>query len=35
MDLHFFKTHLTQKEQNEGARDFEESIDSKSAAIFY
>lgn len=29
------KTHLTQKGQNEGARDFEKSINSKSAAIFY
>jgi hypothetical protein len=28
-------THLTQKEQNEEARDFEKSINSKSAAIFY
>jgi Tol biopolymer transport system component len=30
-----FVTHLTQKEQNEEARDFEKSINSKSAAIFY
>lgn len=28
-------THLTQKEQNEEARDFEKSINSKSTAIFY
>jgi hypothetical protein len=28
-------THLTQNEQNEGARDFEKPIDSKSTAIFY
>ena len=27
--------HLTQKEQNEEARDFEKSINSKSAAIFF
>jgi hypothetical protein len=27
--------HLTQNEQNEEARDFEKSINSKSAAIFY
>jgi len=30
-----FLTHLTQKRQNEGVRGFEESIGSKSAAIFY
>jgi hypothetical protein len=30
-----FLTHLTQNEQNEEARDFEKSINSKSAAIFY
>ena len=29
-----FITHRTQKGQNEGARDFETSINSKSAAIF-
>jgi hypothetical protein len=28
-------THLTQNEQNEEARDFEKSINSKSEAIFY
>ena len=28
-------THLTQKGQNEEARDFEKSINSKSAVIFY
>jgi hypothetical protein len=28
-------THLTQNEQNEEARAFEKSINSKSAAIFY
>jgi hypothetical protein len=28
-------THLTQNEQNEEARDFEKSINSKSATIFY
>jgi hypothetical protein len=28
-------THLTQNEQNEEARVFEKSINSKSAAIFY
>jgi hypothetical protein len=35
--MHPFKlfTHLTQNEQNEEARDFEKSINSKSAAIFY
>jgi hypothetical protein len=32
---HDFLTHLTQKGQNEEARDFEKSINSKSAAIFY
>jgi hypothetical protein len=31
----FYSTHLTQNEQNEEARDFEKSINSKSAAIFY
>jgi hypothetical protein len=31
----FSITHLTQNEQNEEARDFEKSINSKSAAIFY
>jgi hypothetical protein len=30
-----FLTHLCQKEQNEEARDFEKSINSKSTAIFY
>jgi hypothetical protein len=30
-----YLTHLTQNEQNEEARDFEKSINSKSAAIFY
>jgi len=29
-----FLTHLTQKEQNEEAEDFEKSINLKSAAIF-
>jgi hypothetical protein len=28
-------THLTQNEQNEEVRDFEKSINSKRAAIFY
>jgi dihydrofolate synthase / folylpolyglutamate synthase len=30
-----YLTHLTQNEQNEEARDFEKSINSKSTAIFY
>jgi hypothetical protein len=30
-----FLTHLTQNEQNEEARNFEKSINSKSAAILY
>jgi hypothetical protein len=28
-------THFTQNEQNKETRDFEKSMDSKSAAIFY
>jgi hypothetical protein len=31
----FSLTHLTQNEQNEEVRDFEKSINSKSAAILY